>query len=65
MGFQANQLEHIAWKMAKEKEFQNAKCGYGYLDCETEFFTIAIPGLRPDYENTNESISNGEMWFRR
>ncbi|KAN0119207.1 hypothetical protein V8E51_001415 [Hyaloscypha variabilis] len=63
MDFGPRELEMIAWKMAKEREFQNAKCGYGSWDGETEYFTVAIPGLRPDYHNTKAWISNGEMRF--
>jgi hypothetical protein len=65
MDFGPGELEMIAWKMAKEREFQNAKCGYGSWDGETEYFTVAIPGLRPDYQNTKAWISNGEMRFAR
>jgi hypothetical protein len=63
--WQPQQLYHIAWKMAKEKEFQSAKCGYGSWDNQTEYFAVAVPGLRSSYENMNAGISNGEMRFRR
>ena len=65
IGFQPHEIEDIAWKMAKGREYQNAKCDYGSLDDDTEYFTVAIPGLRPDYVNVNVGISNGEMTFRR
>jgi hypothetical protein len=51
--------------MAKGREYQNAKCEYGSSDDDTEYFTVAIPGLRPDYVNVNVGISRGEMMFRR
>ncbi|KAE9379840.1 hypothetical protein N431DRAFT_552160 [Stipitochalara longipes BDJ] len=65
MGLQPQEFDQISWKMAKEREYQNAKCEYGAWDDETEFFTVAIPGLRRDYTNENAWISNGEMSFRR
>lgn len=64
-GLQTHEIEDIAWKMAKGREYQNAKCEYGSSDDDTEYFTVAIPGLRPDYVNMNAGISNGEMMFRR
>ena len=65
LGWQPRQLHSIAWRMAKEREFQNAKCGYGSWDNQTEYFTVAVPGLRPSYQNMDAEISNGEMRFRR
>jgi hypothetical protein len=65
IGFQPKELEDIAWKMAKGREYQNAKCEYGSSDDDTEYFTVAIPGLRQDYVNMNVGIANGEMMFRR
>ena len=65
IGFQPHAIEDIAWRMAKGREYQNAKCDYGSSDDDTEYFTVAIPGLRPDYANVNMGISNGEMTFRR
>ena len=64
-GFQPQELDDVAWKMAKGREYQNAKCEYGSSDDDTEYFTVAIPGLRADYVNMNVGISNGEMMFRR
>lgn len=64
-GFQSQEIDDIAWKMTKGREYQNAKCEYGSSDDETEYFTVAIPGLRLDYVNVNAGISNGEMIFRR
>jgi hypothetical protein len=64
-GFHPQEMDDIAWKMAKGREYQNAKCEYGSVDDETEYFTVAIPGLRPDYMNMNAGVSNGEMMFRR
>jgi hypothetical protein len=58
-------MDDIAWKMAKGREYQNAKCEYGSSDDDTEYFTVAVAGLRPDYINMNVGISNGEMMFRR
>jgi hypothetical protein len=62
---QPEEMDDIAWKMAKGREYQNAKCEYGSSDDDTEYFTVAVPGLRPDYINMNVGISNGEMMFRR
>jgi hypothetical protein len=64
-GFHPKEIGEITWKMAKGREYQNAKCEYGSSDDETEYFTVAIPGLRLDYVNINVGISNGEMMFRR
>jgi hypothetical protein len=49
--------------MAKGREYSNAKCEYGSLDNEMEYFIITIPGLRLDYVNMNMGISNGEKIF--
>jgi hypothetical protein len=65
IGFRPQELDDIAWKMAKGREYQNAKCEYGSSDDDTEYFTVAIAGLRSDYVNVNVGISNGEMMFRR
>jgi hypothetical protein len=65
MGLESHELDQIAWKMAQEREYQNAKSGYGSWDGEEEFFTVDIPGLRLDYVNQSALIANGEMKFRR
>jgi len=65
LGWEPRQLYHIAWRMAKEREFQNAKCGYGSWDNQTEYFNVDVPGLRSSYENMDADITNGEMRFRR
>ena len=68
IGFQPEELDDIAWEMAKGREYQNAKCEYGSSDDDTEYFTVAVPRLRelrPDYVNMNVGIRNGEMMFRR
>ena len=65
IGFQPQELDDIAWKMARGKEYQNAKCEYGSSEDETEYFYVAVPGLGPNYVNVNAGIRNGEMMFRR
>lgn len=64
-GLSPKELDDIAWEMAKSKEYQNAKCGYGSWEDDTEFFTVAIPKLHRDYVNNDAGISYGEMKFRR
>jgi hypothetical protein len=61
----AKDLDGIAWEMAKSREYQNAKCEYGSIDDDTEFFTVAIPKLRRDYVNEDAGINYGEMVFKR
>jgi exonuclease III len=65
LGFESPELDLISWKMAKEREYQNAKSKYGSWDDETEFFTVNVPGLRLDYVNQSAWIANGAMRLRR
>jgi hypothetical protein len=63
-GLRPQELDGMAWKIAKGREYQNEKCEYG-LDNDTDFFTVAVPQLRQDYSNQDAWISNGEIKFRR
>jgi hypothetical protein len=63
-GLRPQEFDEMAWKMAKGREYQNEKCGYGFNN-DMEFFTVAVPQLRQDYSNQDAWISNGEIKFRR
>ena len=56
--------ENAAWAMAKSLDFQNTKCEHGAPD-ETPTFSIAVPGLPPDYCDADSGIEHREMLFRR
>jgi hypothetical protein len=64
-GLRPDEIDTIAWEMAKSKEYQNAKCEYGSSDAETEFFTVAVPKLHRGYVNESVGIRYGEMRFYR
>jgi hypothetical protein len=64
-GLRPEEIDTIAWEMAKSKEYQNAKCEYGSSDDDTEMFTVAVPKLHRGYINESAGIGYGEMRFYR
>ena len=56
--------ENAAWAMSKSWDFQNTKCEHGAPD-EAPTFSIAVPGLPPDYCNAAAGIQYREMHFAK
>lgn len=64
-GFQ--DLNSAAWEIRISKEYQNAKCDYGFEEslADTDTFALRVPKLDPSYSNPQYEISGGDMYFQR